>query len=149
MRGGSARAIGRLELSQHAYGFFHWNELLTNDPEAAVKFFEDVVGWSFENMDMRGPHAGGTYWIAMANGRPAGGILQMKGIVPEGVPPHWMSYLAVDNLDERIAAARNAGAAILREPFEVDGVGRIAMVQDPTGGVMGWITPAERQAAEM
>ncbi len=132
-------------MPNHEHGHFHWNELLTPDPEAAVKFFTDVVGWTFETMEMQGPSAPGTYWVAMADGKPAGGIMQMKGIVPEGVPPHWMSYLAVDDVDKRIAIAGKAGATILREPFDVPSIGRIAMLQDPTGGVMGWITPAEHQ----
>lgn len=132
-------------MSQPGHGHFHWNELLTTDPEAAVKFFKETIGWSFEAMDMQGSDVGGTYWIGMADGRPAGGIMQIKGVAPEGVPPHWMSYLAVDNIDKRLKAAKKAGATILREPFDVPGTGRIAMLQDPTGGVMGWITPAEHQ----
>ena len=85
----------------------------------------------------------GTYWIAQHDGKPVAGIMAMQGIVPDGVPPHWMSYLAVDDIDTRIAAAATNGATILRPCFDVPGVGRIAILTDPTGAAMGWITPAQ------
>ncbi|MGH1418645.1 MAG: VOC family protein [Hyphomicrobiaceae bacterium] len=128
-------------MSKPGHGLFHWNELLTSDPEAAVKFFEDVVGWSFDAVEMGQPGAGQTYWVGKIDDQPAGGIMQIKGNAPDDMQPHWVCYLEVDNIDKRIFAARKAGAVVLTEPFDVPGVGRIAMVQDPTGGIMGWIMP--------
>ena len=55
-----------------------------------------------------------------------------------------MSYLAVDDIDARLKAAVDAGGTVIREAFDVPMVGRIAIVADPTGGVMGWITPAKQ-----
>jgi predicted enzyme related to lactoylglutathione lyase len=53
----------------------------------------------------------------------------------------WMAYIEVDDVDARVAKAKRAGAAIAREPWHVDGVGRIAMLKQPGGGTIGWITP--------
>jgi predicted enzyme related to lactoylglutathione lyase len=47
----------------------------------------------------------------------------------------------VDDVDKRCAKAKEAGATILREPFDVEQVGRIAILKQPGGGVVGWITP--------
>ena len=70
--------------------------------------------------------------------------MSTQGIVSEGTPPHWISYLEVDDIDVRLAKVVSAGGEIKREPFEVPNVGRIAIVQDASGAVMGWITPAQQ-----
>ena len=126
-----------------AHGEFYWNELLTNDVEKAKAFFSAVVGWRFDAMPMP---EGGTYWVAMADGKAAGGIMSMAGFAPPGTPPHWIGYLAVDDIDKRLASAVTAGAEVLRPAFDIPGVGRIAILRDPTGAAMGWITPAPSAA---
>ena len=125
-----------------AHGAFYWNELMTNDVEQAKAFFTSTVGWTFEGMNMGDI---GTYWVAQADGRPVGGIMNMAGIVPPGVPPHWVSYLEVDDIDARVAQVAARGGNVVRPPFDIPGVGRIAILADPAGAVMGWITPT-RQA---
>ncbi len=69
--------------------------------------------------------------------------MAMPPEVPPEVPPHWMSYIAVDDVDARLAKAVDAGAKVLREPFDVPGVGRIAMLTDGGGAAIGWITPEQ------
>lgn len=124
-------------MSEH--GVFHWNELMTNDPEGAKDYYGATIGWTFDAMDM---DQGGTYWICMSGEKPCGGIMSMQGVAPEGSSPHWFSYLAVDDLAARLEKAKSIGGTVLREPFTVPGIGTIAMVQDPQGAAMGWIEPA-------
>lgn len=119
------------------HGAFHWNELNTHDPEAAMAFYAATVGWSFEPM----PMDGFVYHVAMHEGRAVAGIFGLSGPEFADMPAHWLAYLAVDDVDARVAAAEKAGATILKPGFDVPNVGRIAIVQDPTGAVMGWITP--------
>ena len=61
----------------------------------------------------------------------------------EGVESHWLSYLAVDDVDKRVAQMTSSGASVERAPFDVPNVGRIAVVRDPGGAVLGLLTPAE------
>jgi predicted enzyme related to lactoylglutathione lyase len=75
--------------------------------------------------------------------KPVAGIFPLSGPEFEGVPEGWMSYLAVDDVDARIEAAKAAGAKVMREPFEVPDVGRIAILQEPGGAGIGWITPVD------
>ena len=121
-------------------GHFLWMELNTGDVLAAKDFFEKTIGWTFENM----PVPEGDYWIAKANGHSIAGIVDLKAFSPPGAPPHWFSYLWVDDVDERVKRAKEAGASIKRPPFDIPNVGRIAIIQDPTGAVMGWMTPVAR-----
>ena len=53
-----------------------------------------------------------------------------------------MSYLAVDDVDARVKKAQAAGATLMRPIFDVPGVGRIAILKEPGGAGIGWMTPA-------
>ncbi len=120
------------------HGKFYWNELMTRDAEKAKAFYGDALGWTFNPMPM--PH--GTYWVIMVGEEPAGGIMTMEGPDFDGVPEHWFAYLAVDDIDARVAKVAAGGGTVVRAPFDVEGVGRIAIVQEPGGAHVGWMTPA-------
>ncbi len=120
------------------HGSVHWNELNTRDVETAKRFYGATVGWTFEGM----PMPNGTYWVARSDGKPIAGILDITDLLPAHVPNHWFTYLEVDDLEARLRVAEANGATIVKPPFDVQGVGRIAIVADPTGAVIGWMTPA-------
>lgn len=122
------------------HGIFYWMELNTSDVEKAKAFFSETIGWTFKN----NPMPNGDYWVAFNGEIPIAGIVALDAFSPAGTPPHWFSYLAVDDIDARVAAAAKAGATITRPPFDVEGIGRIAILQDPTGAFMGWMTPVAR-----
>jgi predicted enzyme related to lactoylglutathione lyase len=111
---------------------------MTRDPKTAKKFYEKTIGWTFEDMPMAG---GSTYVVAKVGDRPVGGIFDTTGTDMANLPEHWFSYLAVDDIDARCAKAKAAGGTIVRAPFEVPGVGRIAVIRQPGGGMVGWMTP--------
>ena len=123
-----------------AHGHFHWNELVTRDVEKAKKFYGDTIGWTFDGM----PMPDGTYWVAKMGDQPVGGLFPIAGPQWEGVPEHWMSYLAVDDVDARVKKATATGAKLMRPAFDVPGVGRIAILTEPGGAGVGWITPVAR-----
>ena len=128
-----------------SHGAFHWNELCTRDVEGAKRFYADTIGWSFEAMPMPD---GGTYWCAYQNGKPVGGIFALTSPEYDGVPEGWMSYLAVDDVDARVAKALKAGAKLMKPAFDVPNVGRIAILMQPGGAGVGWMTPFCDQVAE-
>jgi predicted enzyme related to lactoylglutathione lyase len=121
------------------HGHFHWNELMTRDAEGARAFYSDVIGWTFDTMTMPD---GGAYLIAKDGDKPLGGIFDISGSDFDGQPVRWFAYLAVDDVDKRLEKAVAAGAEILRPPFDVPGVGRIAQIRQPDGAEIGWMTPA-------
>jgi predicted enzyme related to lactoylglutathione lyase len=117
-------------------GVFVWNELVTSDVEAAKRFYGDVFGWTAADMDMGG---GFTYTIFKRAGDDTAAN-RLAGAMPLGdipAPPHWLSYIAPDDIDATAARAAELGATIMREPWDIEGVGRIAIVQYPTGAVFG------------
>lgn len=123
-----------------AHGSFHWNELMTRDVERAKRFYRDTIGWSFEAM---ATPDGGSYWLAMQGGKPVGGLFPLTSPDYDSVPEGWMPYLAVDDVDKRVAKAVKAGAKLMKPIFEVPGVGRIAVLLEPGGAGVGWMTPAD------
>jgi len=60
----------------------------------------------------------------------------------QGVPESWLAYLAVDDVDARVKEAVSAGAKLMRPIFDIPGVGRIAILTEPGGAGIGWMTPA-------
>ena len=125
------------------HGRFVWNELMTRDVEAAKRFYGATLGWSFAGMPM---DDGSTYWIASQNGEQVAGLMAMQGAAFEGMPPHWFAYVEVDDVDAQVEHARTQGGKLVRPIFEVADVGRIAIVQDPTGAVLGWMTSVDGEA---
>jgi predicted enzyme related to lactoylglutathione lyase len=121
------------------HGNFGWYELYTRDVEAAKAFYSATVGWTFEGMSM--PQQDRTYWVAKVGEKPVAGVLDRRGIAPDADPPHWLSYLEVDDIDQMVAAVRRHGGQVVRAPFDVPNFGRIAIGADATGAFMAWVTP--------
>jgi hypothetical protein len=112
---------------------------MTRDVEKAKKFYGGAIGWSFDPMPMEN----GTYWVAKQADKPVGGMFPLTGKECDNIPEQWMSYLAVDDVDARVKKAQAAGATLMRPIFDVPGVGRIAILREPGGAGIGWMTPAQ------
>jgi len=112
--------------------------LMTRDADRAKKFYGGAIGWNFEGMDM----PDGKYWVAKMGDKAVGGLFPLDDPKFNGVPEGWMSYLAVDDVDARVKKAQSLGAKLMRPIFDVPGVGRIAILTEPGGAGIGWITPS-------
>jgi uncharacterized protein len=125
-----------------AHGEFLWNELMTRDDERAVGFFEALLGWTHKDWPL-GPEAGGGSYRLMTKGeKSVAGIMKMSAPqFPDQVPPHWMSYIAVDDVDARWARAQQLGAAPIHPPTDIPQVGRFCIIADPSGGAIALMTP--------
>lgn len=109
-------------------GEYSWEELATDDNEAAFTFYHELFGWeAIHRMDM-GP--GGTYLIFGTDGVQRGGIYKRSAGTSS---PYWLSYVTVADADAAAAAAVAAGGRITTGPMDVPGGGRIAQLHDPSG----------------
>ena len=121
------------------HGVVWWNELNTRDPQAAMDYYGKTLGWSFDEMEMAG---GGTYYVAMHGGKPTAGVYDMSAdAFLDGVPAHWFTYFAVDDIDATIKVSDQAKGSVRRAAVDIPGVGRMAIMVDPSGAVMGMMTP--------
>jgi len=121
------------------HGTVHWTELMTGDIEKAKAYYAAVCGWDWDSMPMEE----GLYYIAKTGEEMVAGMMSladMQGM--ENVPPHWMTYLAVDDVDAAVKETVAQGGVVHRAPWDVPGVGRIAMIADPGGAAIGLMTPS-------
>ena len=117
------------------HGFISWSELMTTDADAAKKFYGELFGWTFDDM----PTDEMVYSVVMANGDAIGGIMPMPEDAPP-MPPCWGIYVTVDKVDEVAEKASSLGANILVPPRDIPNVGRFAVIQDPQGAFISFIT---------
>ncbi len=116
-------------------GAFHWNELLSDDPEAAVAFYEKAFGYSHETMNM----GGGTYFVLKSGDALRGGVVKPEGGLRSG---RWLQYVTVEDCDQALARTKKSGGRIVQPATDVPGVGRVAVVDDVVGAQIGLIKPA-------
>ena len=120
-------------IDRYSPGSFCWFELGTTDQNAAKSFYQSLFGWGADDMPM-GPE--GVYSMFTLEGRNAGAAYTlMPEMRAHGVPPHWAIYIAVESADDAAAKAVKAGGTLLKAPFDVFDVGRMAVIKDPTGAV--------------
>lgn len=124
-------------------GAIIWNELSTSDTDAASVFYTKTMGVSVAPVE----GADGYYSLSV-KGRPVGGMQGLGNIddLPPDTPSHWLAYFAVDDTDSTVAALVRAGGNVLKPPFDMI-AGRMAVVQDPQGGVFAVIKPGGPAAA--
>jgi len=124
----------------YRHGVPCWVDTLQPDPVAAADFYAGLFGWDFEDRTPDGPSR---YFVARLHGYDVAGV----GSPRATAPPAWNTYVWVDNADDAAATARNAGGAVLVEPFDVADDGRMAVLADPTGAVINvWQAKKHRGA---
>jgi len=111
----------------NAHGDWIWYELLTNDADGAAAFYGPLLGWSFADSGQEGMD----YRVFSHGDHAIGGLMSLPDGAP--MPPCWMGYIGVDDVDVSAAAIKAAGGAIHMEPQDIPGVGRFAFVADPQG----------------
>ncbi len=117
-----------------------WYELMTTDPSAAEKFYDNVVGWSSSPF----PSSPQPYTVFKRSGD-----VQVAGLMktPDGMnmPPFWSMYVAVPNLDEAVTHIKRLGGSELSGIIDVPTVGRMQMLKDPQGAAFYIIQPTPRE----
>jgi predicted enzyme related to lactoylglutathione lyase len=89
------------------------------------------------------PVPDGTYWVAKMGEHYVGGLFSLSSPQFDGVPESWMSHSTIDDVDARVKKAQSLGATLMRPIFYLPGVGRIAILKEPGGAGIGWMTPAK------
>ena len=121
------------ERTEYPAGVPCWVDTSQPDPEAAAAFYGGLFGWEFE--DRTPPGMPGRYLVAQLRGRDVAAVSSP----PPGAPPApaWSTYVAVDSADEAVARALAAGGTAVMEPADIADAGRLAVIVDPEGAVIG------------
>lgn len=111
------------------HGKFVWYDLMTTQPDAAKSFYGQVAGWGTQKFDAFDY----TMWVNGPTG-PLGGVMPITDEhKANGVVPHWLAYVAVDDVDAAALKAASLGGSIAYPPTDIPTVGRFAVLQDPQG----------------
>lgn len=113
----------------------NWVELWARDADQAVPFYQAVFGHGHEVMPMQT----GPYHLLGVGEESVAGVMTSPDA---DVPPMWLPYFEVEDVDQVVARARANGGAVHAEPMSVEGVGRFAILADRQGVVAGVLKPA-------
>lgn len=118
-----------------APGTFCWTELASTNVEAAKKFYTELLGWQLKEDDV----APIRYNQIAVGEQSIGGIYQMT---PEygDAPSHWMSYVAVEDVNASAQRVEELGGQVCVPPTDIPQVGRFCVIKDPTGATLSLIT---------
>jgi predicted enzyme related to lactoylglutathione lyase len=122
-----------------AHGRWNWNELHTTDPAAAIAFYAGVVG--FGHRAVEGPD--GAYHVLSTEGVERGGVTDT---LAPGTSPHWLPYISVTSANETLARASGVGGKVRIGPFDIPGIGRFGVLEDPAGAVFAVLQALPRTA---
>lgn len=109
---------------------FCWYELMTSDLPAAEAFYGSVVGWTARDSGMPGFRYA---LLSMGGIDIAGAMALPPHLTAAGVPPHWLGYVRVEDVDAMLPRLVAAGGAVHKPAEDIPGVGRFAVVADPHG----------------
>jgi predicted enzyme related to lactoylglutathione lyase len=112
-------------------GTFGWAELNARGLDKAIRFYEQVFGWSARTSPGEQP-----YTEFQLGGSSIAGAMEMNPMVPAEVPSYWMVYFNVGDVDAAFNKATDAGAREMVPPQDFPG-GRFAIVGDPQGAIFG------------
>lgn len=127
--------------TKHAPGTFSWVDLTTSDAAGAKTFYGELFGWEFEDNDAG---EGRVYTICKVQGD---NVAALSEATDQG-PPHWNSYVTVESADDAAAKAKELGANVIMDPFDVFDAGRMSAFMDPIGGAICIWEPGESIGAE-
>jgi predicted enzyme related to lactoylglutathione lyase len=126
------------KLSTMPNPFIH-AELATTDVRKAKAFYSKLFAWKLKDLPLSS--AGGTYTMVDVGDGTGGGI--MKQLCPD-VPSAWMPYVRVKDIDAATKKAKKLRAKIMKDVTEVEGMGWLSIIVDPTGAVLGLWEPMPR-----
>lgn len=124
-----------------------WLDLTVADADGVRDFYRAVVGWTVQDVPMK--DAAGAYadyaMIIPGEHNPATGICHARGMNQQ-LPPLWMPYFVVADLDVSVRECRERGGTVLRGPESMGSYGQAAWIRDPAGAVCCVLQPPGAKA---
>lgn len=128
------------QIAMPKHGEFCWTEIAVTDLSKCEKFYKEVFGWKIKESDaslMEDKYLE----FDTGQGFNVGGIYKLNQEMREaGLPPHFVNYISVDDVDESTQKVLELGGTIMVEPQDIPNTGRMCIAQDPTGAMFALIT---------
>lgn len=110
-----------------------WMDLTVPNADEVSEFYSKVVGWDILGLDM-----GGYKDYCMNDprtGETIAGVCHARGVNAH-LPPQWLIYLNVENLEESLQAVEANGGKVLGNKRSDGKGGHYCLVQDPAGAYL-------------
>jgi uncharacterized protein len=130
-------------MPEYAPGTPSWIELSSPDVDASAKFYGELMGWSTTEP---GSAETGGYRMFQQDEKNIAGLM---GVMQEGQPTAWSTYISVADADDTAAKVKAAGGTEMVAPMDVMDIGRMAVFADPTGAVFGIWQPKSFTGADL
>ncbi len=135
------------ERTEYRPGTFCWPELATTDPQGAIAFYGELLGWGTRDMPMGGE---GSYYMWRLKDKDIGAMYQlMDEQIKQGVPPNWMGYVSVEKVEDTLEKINANDGTVLMGPYDIGDAGRMAVIQDPQGAVFALWQGLEHKGAQL
>lgn len=122
-------------------GRFCWLDLAATDAGRSRDFYGALFGWGASEHAVNG----GSYLRLHLDGEDVASMYQLKQIYLErGVPSHWTPYVRVQDVDQAAQRTAALGGKVIVNPFQLDGIARMALILDSSGAHMGLMQPLEQ-----
>ncbi len=130
------------EFTSYAPGTPSWVDHAAKDLAGSNSFYCGLFGWEADDQG----EAMGHYTLLRKGGKTVAGNM---GLMTDGQPSAWVTYISVDDADATVDRAKKAGAGVFVEPMDVTDIGRMAVFADPTGAAIGIWQPKSFPGAEL
>ena len=135
------------EILRYQPGSFCWTELATTDMVSARKFYSGLFGWTVNTVPVGETRE---YTMMQIAGKDVAALAELKnGERERGVLPHWFCFVSVASADRTVSSAEELGGKVLAGAFDVLDSGRMAVIQDPTGAMIGLWEPRNHIGARL
>lgn len=111
-------------------GMICWNELMVGNPQKALAFYGECMGWRFTKSTDMGDLE--YYTIKTMDDQQIGGILKNPPAAKD-MAPMWMPYMMTSDIKSATEKSKKLGAKVLKQISEIPKTGFFSLLQDPTG----------------
>ena len=132
------------EFSEYPPGTPSWVDLGSPDVDASARFYGELFGW--EAAEAGPAEETGGYRMFSRGGKLVAGLGPVQ---QEGQPPAWTTYISVSSADDIASRAGDSGGQVFAPPFDVLDAGRMAILADTTGAVLGVWQPGQHKGAQL
>jgi predicted enzyme related to lactoylglutathione lyase len=121
-----------------APGTVSWFDLTVDDASAVRDFYANVAGWTPSPMAMKEGYD--DYVMMTPGGAAVAGVCHARGANAE-LPPQWLMYINVVDLDASLEACAAQGGSVISGPRSSGGTARYAVIRDPAGAAVALFQP--------
>ena len=131
------------EQSMATPGNITWLNLMTTDPELANRYYQELFPWRVNAHEAPGI---GTITVYQLGDKSFGGPMALDPKYK--IPSHWITYFSVIDVEKACRETEENGGKVCYKPFDIPGMGKTAILNDPNGTPFHVLAPETPNGAQ-